>query len=376
MQSGNRIRPRGLAWVLILVVGAVCHWTPGAQADEPIYVSIVMHNEEPLSGLYPDFVNDPPAFWQHRDALVQFVNMLFDHGVMFNYESDWNFLQAAQMYDNGTPSTNGKNIVRYIKEDLGFEVDPHAHESQYNYADVAYLIQGLGVTPSHTVGGFRAFPPEVSKLEYLWQPLTSTLNPAFTWEPQILWGGATMLHQNEQSLWISGVWKPKDRYNFLIHDEAAPLPYIGGYGRGWDKLHDLLQMQQSGELEEGRIYTCTVFAPQNRIVTPGYTPQFAQQIQAHDAAGDIQWVGLAEVINIWQTQYNSQPNILRWRTFGDADEDGDVDPADFAAFEGCVTGPGDGPISPDCYAFDREPDNDVDLADFSLFQTSFTGPEP
>lgn len=55
---------------------------------EPIHVSIVMHNEEPLSGQYPDFVNDPAAFWQHRDAIIPFVNMLHANGVAFNYQSD------------------------------------------------------------------------------------------------------------------------------------------------------------------------------------------------------------------------------------------------------------------------------------------------
>jgi len=269
-----------------------------------------MHNEEPLSGLYPDFVNDEPAFWQHRNALAQFVDMLHDHDVMFNYQSDWNFLMAAGMYDTGTPDTDGKNIVRYIK-DLGFEVDPHAHESQYNYADVAYLIEALGVTPSHTAGGLIADPPQDSKLEYLWQPLTATLSPTYTWQAEILWGGATSLHQNEEALWISGVWKPKDNEHFSEHDTAAPLPHVGGYGRDCDRL---IQKQQNGELEADRIHTCTMFVGQNWLSMPGFTPQFAQQIQALDAAGDIRWVGLAEVIEIWQTEYDSEPNILRYLT--------------------------------------------------------------
>ena len=100
----------------------------GGQVPPPILASIVMHNEEPRSGQYPDFVNDQPAFWQHRNALVQFVDMLDDNGVMFNYQSDWNFLMAAGLYDTGTPETDGKNIVRYI-EDLGFEVDPFGEDT-------------------------------------------------------------------------------------------------------------------------------------------------------------------------------------------------------------------------------------------------------
>ena len=282
----------------------------GEQPPPSILASIVMHNEEPLSGLYPDFVNDEPAFWQHRAALVQFVNMLHANGVMFNYQSDWNFLMAAALYDTGTPETNGKNVVRYIK-DLDFEVDLHAHETQYNYADVACLIEALGVIPSHTAGGFLADPPEDSKLEYLWQPITATLIPTYTWQAEILWGGATLLHVNEESLWASGVWKPKDKYHFLEHDDAAPLPHVGGYGRDCDRL---IQKQQNGELEEDKIHTCTIFVSQNNLLRPGFIQGFEQQIQDHNTAGDVLWVGLAEVIDIWQTEYDSEPNIVPYLT--------------------------------------------------------------
>jgi transglutaminase-like putative cysteine protease len=283
---------------------------PLATAIEPIHVSIVMHNEEPASGLYPDFVNEPDMFWAHRDALAPFVDMLHANGVMFNFQSDWNFLQAVGLYDTGTPSTNGKNIVRYIKEDLSFEVDPHAHESQYNYADVAYLIEALGVPTSQIAGGFLAAPPEDSKLEYLWTPITATLDAGYTWQAQILWGGATSGHIEEDGLWVSGIWKPRDDYHFLQHDESAPLPHIGGYGREWPMLGFLLEKQQNGDLEEGKIHTATIFVAQNQLLAPDFTQAFEGQMQTYDAAGDIRWVGLGEVIDIWQTEYDSVPNIL------------------------------------------------------------------
>jgi len=282
----------------------------GRPPSPSILASIVMHNEEPRSGLYPDFVNDEPAFWQHRAALVQFVDMLHDNGVMFNYQSDWNFLMAAGMYDTGTPETDGKNIVRYIK-DLGFEVDPHAHESQYNYADVAYLIEALGVSTSHTAGGFIADPPQDSKLEYLWQPLTATLSSTYTWQAEILWGGGTSLHQNEETLWASGVWKPKDNEHFMEHGDVAPLPHVGGYGRDCELL---VQKQQNSELEGGKIHTCTIFVGQNKLLQPGFMLGFEQRVQALDAAGDVRWMGLAEVINLWQTEYDSDPNIVPYLT--------------------------------------------------------------
>ena len=59
---------------------------------------------------------------------------------------------------------------------------------------------------------------------------------------------------------------------------------------------------------------------------------------------------------------------------GDYDEDGDVDPADFAAWPACMTGPDNGFVDPSCGAFDFDVDQDVDLADFAAFQSAFTGP--
>jgi len=57
---------------------------------------------------------------------------------------------------------------------------------------------------------------------------------------------------------------------------------------------------------------------------------------------------------------------------GDFDRDGDVDTADFEAFEGCASGPGI-PLALDCEASDFDADNDVDQADFAIFQRCFSG---
>ena len=281
----------------------------------PIYVSIVTHNEEPLSGLYPDFVADEAAFWQHRAKVVEFARMLCEEGVEYNYQSDWNFLLAAAMYDTGTVSTNDKNFLRFLKDDLGFGIDPHAHESSYNMADVAYLIDSLGVETSNIAGGFLCFPPTSSKLEYLRDTLHGW-EYEFDWQAELLWGGATMLHQNEDSFWVSGVWKPQDNFHFLSHDNQAPLPYIGGFKPRWEGLDSLLSRQAAGELNEGQIYTQTIMITQiNLVSNPGSVDQYRQKIidyAPYTDSGLIQWVQLGEVIDIWHAEYGSRPALYSW----------------------------------------------------------------
>ena len=60
--------------------------------------------------------------------------------------------------------------------------------------------------------------------------------------------------------------------------------------------------------------------------------------------------------------------------FGDSDDDGDVDLADFFSFQVCFTGPSAGVLPVTCLPMDSDSDSDVDLQDFFAFQVAFTGP--
>ncbi len=199
--------------------------------------------------------------------------------------------------------------MRYLSEDLGVQIDPHSHERFYNYADVAYLIQQLGVEPSHVVGGFLVWPLEESKLEYLWSPIISTIDPNYTWQAEILWGGGSPNHQADYT--VSGVWKPAGTEQYLTHSETAPLPDIGSYTSSWDGLDDLLSKQAAGTLEPG-IYTITIMMNQDEMWDPSIISETVAQIQAHQSAvdtGSMTWATFEDIITIWQDEFDSQPTI-------------------------------------------------------------------
>ena len=293
--------------------GSIDITVPPPVGSPPVYVSIVTHNEQKT-----DYEHTPKRFLDERDALIEFANMLKANNVKFNYQSEWTFLSAVARFEGEfpNPDTNGKNVVRYIKEDLGFEVDPHAHASAanyahklHNYADVAYLIEKLGVTPSAVAGGMIVAPPEDSILEQFWQPITGVQYPHYTWTAEILWGGGTAYHENEESLWLSGIWKPKDKSHFAEHSADAPKLNVGHYGSSWETLDHLLQRGQNGELDASKIHTCAIFAGQSKLVRPDYIQEFEREIQSRTDQNII-WVGLAEVVKIWRTQYNSEPNLV------------------------------------------------------------------
>jgi len=62
---------------------------------------------------------------------------------------------------------------------------------------------------------------------------------------------------------------------------------------------------------------------------------------------------------------------LNMVTNGDLDYDGDVDLADYAAFQACLTGPVGGLVGPECGPVDFDRNGDIDLADFAVFQAVF-----
>ncbi len=58
---------------------------------------------------------------------------------------------------------------------------------------------------------------------------------------------------------------------------------------------------------------------------------------------------------------------------GDCEDDGDVDLADYALFQACMTGPAGAPPTGDCRCFDVNRSGTVDLADYAVIQAAHTG---
>lgn len=308
------MRQMAIAALFLCMVGCLPAFPASDPARDiaPIHVSIVCHNEEPKNAGAVAYSADREYFMRNRDATVEFARMLHSEGVKFNFQSDWDFVLGVLKYDQGSHSTGNKNVLQYLVHNLAFEVDPHAHEKRYTYADVAHLHKEAGVPVSHLAGGLIALPAQDSKLEYLWRPIRGAQFDC-AWRAEAVWGGATANHVDEESLWISGIWKPQDNAHFATHDEAAPLPHIGGYRTGWDGLRDLVDRQRRGELDAAQIYTQTVFIRQGDLLNAAHTQAFRDEIRSFSEdteAGLIRWVGLNEVLRIWESEYDCRPNVF------------------------------------------------------------------
>jgi hypothetical protein len=304
-----------------------------APSTPTIYVSIVTHSEDTNSPGIPNFSTDQASTITERDGIAAFAAMLAKHGAKYDWQSDWNFLLGLKAFDKGSAAMNNKTLPRYLVEDLGMSADPHSHQHNgYNYADVAYLISQLGVTPSGIVGGFIAAPTENSEYSELSVPMKGSKYPTYTWTPTALWGGGTGLHINESEQWTSGIWIPKSQSDFFT-PATTGTPVIGRYDSDFNGLDDLLEKQSNNQLTAGNMYTITITTNQN-LFTTNYIADFEKQIATYadeTAAGKIVWVTLPQALDIWKTQYHSNPTILKY--------DGDGTSSPLSPTSGVYTSP-------------------------------------
>ena len=280
----------------------------------PIYVTIVMHNEEPPTN--PNFADDKQVYLESRNLLVKFSNLLAKYDVPMDWQSEWCFLEAVRKYDQGdvTANTDGLNVVQYLNM-LGFSIDPHAHETKYNYADVATLIRLLGVEPSSVVGGFLYYPPDNEQgWEKFRNPIEGVIFPNGRWTGRILWGASTKWHKGVDLL-ASGVWRPKDRYHFIQHDPEQPLIYIGSYRRELQILGgvpELVWLVEEGRLEPGRMYTASVFVAQMSLsdeMIRKFEENVLIPLKKYEEQGYVRFATLPEIAEIWIKEYDGIPCI-------------------------------------------------------------------
>lgn len=316
-----------------------------AVVTPPVYVSFYSHNEE--GGYWDTLVGDRDAYVAWRSDLIARVKLLHDYGATLNWETDHSVLEAMQAHekDDLSADTQGKSVLRWMKEDMGVVVDPHLHPSEYNYADIAHFIELLGVKPSGVVGGLAVIQCGAAKgkLEYTdWQ---ATLGmgedgwihgkrwPEASWKPTILAQPAMIGHTLDD--FSSGVWRPGNADAFYTHQPSGSLTYVGqGYPHdvlnigahnsgGAEILYDhagyileLVGKLRAGALPADSIYTASIHLRDQPSLpdVPSTLEGLRQTLEALSepkAAGRIVYLDYEGVASIWQDRYASRPSILK-----------------------------------------------------------------
>ena len=332
-----------------------------------IYVALVSHNEESLQSFCTADFTQRDGYLLNRSRTLAFARMVLDHGAAWDLQSDWLYLEGVGQWDTGsvTANTGGQNLIAYLASlaPNRIVVDAHSHESRYNYADVAHLIENLGAPRTGVTGGFIYYPTANEVWTRLESPLAGVVFPSVTWTADILWGAGTYLHLGPDSH-VSGIWRPRDAQRFHEDDPARRLVNVGGY-TGLVGVNDLLQRLRAGTLLPGHMYTVTIFFNQCTLTDTTAAEQAAvvDAWAADVAAGNLVWATLPDMVRIWRQEYGSIPTILQ----ADSAPDGGFDagpPDGLPPFDGgtcssggsCATGtvccaaplPCTGRCVPDC----------------------------
>ena len=290
--------------------------------NEPIYVCLFMHNEDFFHDSYPDYSLEVHRvdYIESRNNLLVFCQVLNSHNIPFNWQTDWNFLYGVFKWDtpNVTANTGGKNIVRYIHEDLNITVDPHSHENVgHNYTDVAHLIDSLGVTPTNVIGGHIWDPSDAKYQDWerFKQPLPGMTYPYAIWKGNVLMGHGTAQHVNDPE--PSGVWKPTGKYQFWTHDETGAVCAVGQYTNSLPGIVELVALRANGAIASDKILTACIGNNQFSL-DPAYTGWYentiVQPLIDMQDGGEIQIVTFEQLIEIWKTQYDSTDHIYNTPT--------------------------------------------------------------
>ena len=260
-----------------------------------------------------------------RDLLVQLANIVQSKGAVWSFQSDWKFLLGVSMFDSGSvvSNTNGKNLIKWMVEDKGIFCDPHSHEANgYNYADVAYLHQQLGITPTKVVGGFL-YDTIINGNN--WEDLDDgqygRMYPSYFWQPDILWGGGTPLHVNDPN--PLGAWKPQNMANFYTHDTTKHLVLLGhgcenhiedtsNIYHNTEIVRNIVRQLDSGNLPDTGFYPAySIFnvgdLNSSRVIK---ISQFIDSVNSLTTGGRVQWKSLTEIYNIWNSTYGRKPYIM------------------------------------------------------------------
>lgn len=268
-----------------------------------IYLTLVTHNEDGLEDDRPDYVNNRAFYFNNRHLVKLFAETITARGATLNFQSDWNYLLAVAKWDTGPvveTTTDGKNIVRWMHEELGVEIDPHSHEKKgYNFADVAALINQLGIIPSQTVGGFDHTESHLARWEELTQGIFGN-KYSYYWKANILWGGTAPGHTGYANR--SGIWSPRGTgLRFYMHDSSKHYIFIGNCLRNQEGLIAMLDYLAAGHGALNAFYTASMILNQHELTEQSISDlgDFIDSLANYKEAVNIYWKTLSEIRQWW-----------------------------------------------------------------------------
>lgn len=256
------------------------------------------------------------AYERLRLHLLEVAARAQELDLPFVLQPDWKVLEASLLYEEGAllESTGGKNLYRYLKEDLGVTIDPHAHESgAYNYTDVAYLLEQLGVGGSTVIGGHIWDPssPQFQEWDRFRTPQNGARFPEHRWRGDILIGAATPNHVNDPD--VSGIWRPLDRDHFFDDDPSGNIVAVGAWRDKIDGVTELLALHDEGTVPASTPLTAYWNIPPSEYDVDGgpaaVSANHFEPLLPLIEQGLVQVVDFQRLIATWASTYDAEAGL-------------------------------------------------------------------
>ena len=301
------------AWALAIMVAS---GAPAWAVLPPVYVVVFTHVEDNTPGGALGSSQSRQSYVRTRSNLITMAAMAESSGVQWTLQPDWKLLEAALLYEDSTlrATTNGKNFLRYLKEDRAVVIDPHSHENfGYNYTDVAHLLDSLGVGATTVIGGHVWDPdlPEFQEWDRYRAPVAGQHYPGAVWRGDILIGSGTPDHVNDPL--VSGLWRPRDRDHYFEHDPAANITAIGQYKKSVASISELIDLYRSGEVPPTAMLTFSCNIGPSTLSAPGGFASVQDTVfdplVAWRDSGLVLLTDFTSLVHAWETEYGGQSYV-------------------------------------------------------------------
>lgn len=283
-----------------------------------LHLAIATHSEDWHSAGTPNYSSSKINYVNSRNALITFARIMQDRGLTWNWECDWNFLNAAYTNEVLNPDTNllaatsGSNLVSWLRNVMNVETDPHSHENDgYNYADVAYLFTRMGVNPSSVVGG-HVYDPAYGTAYQNWPRFTNGLRGAiytnYVWRPQLLMGAGTPAHVADGV--ASGIWHPAATNDYFADSTNGLILSWGMWDQ--DRLPELFDRLATNGLPTNRMWTAGFTVGQQNMISNSFLTNVVlpmmDSIAALRDAGRIRVMQFEEGLGLWTNSFANAPS--------------------------------------------------------------------
>lgn len=290
--------------------------TPGTggtpSTPQPIWVVLFTHIEDNTpSGTIPSASNRT-LYLRLRETLIEMGQLAQRYGVKWSLQPDWKFLEAALEYESAAvmADTGGVNVFRYLRNTLGVAIDPHSHENGgYNYSDVAYLLDQLGVGGSTVIGGHIWDPslPQFQEWDRFRVAVRGEKYPSYSWRGDILMGAGTPNHTNDPT--ISGVWRPRNRNDFFTDDPSGNIASVGAYKDDIAGISTLYALYAAGTVSSSCMLTASYHITPGTLTASGGVSAVERDVIGPLASlktqGKAEPTDFTTLVSTWRSRYGA-----------------------------------------------------------------------